>query len=268
VVSSGTGKAAQVGGDEFIWGKTGTTENYGDAWFVGGNDDLTVAIWVGYADKLQPMEYEHAGSPVAGGTFPAEIWRTFTQYALAGREPEQFPSYSLSYASSRRVTWRDGRLQLDNGYCKETTLVAYFSGRGPRRTANCRPNEVDVPRVVGQPLAEAKARLAAQPLAASIVYKPAKPRQRLDLVVDQFPRRGHLSSFDTVTLVLAKPLHGVIPNVVGLTLGRARARLRSAGLLPNAPGDASATARVVGQWPRPRVAAAPKLRVTLAVKGD
>jgi penicillin-binding protein 1A len=76
VVSAGTGRAAQVG-DESIWGKTGTTENYGDAWFVGGNDDLTVAIWVGYADKLQPMEYEHGGSPVAGGTFPAEIFHDF-----------------------------------------------------------------------------------------------------------------------------------------------------------------------------------------------
>ena len=76
VVSSGTGKAAQVG-DESVWGKTGTTENYGDAWFVGGNEDMTVAIWVGYADKLQPMEYEHGGSPVAGGTFPAEIFHDF-----------------------------------------------------------------------------------------------------------------------------------------------------------------------------------------------
>jgi penicillin-binding protein 1A len=76
VVTSGTGKAAQVG-DEYIWGKTGTTENYGDAWFVGGNADMTVAIWVGYADKTQPMEYEHAGSPVAGGTFPAEIFHDF-----------------------------------------------------------------------------------------------------------------------------------------------------------------------------------------------
>ena len=76
VVSAGTGKAAQVGTED-IWGKTGTTENYGDAWFVGGNADLTVAIWVGYADKLQPMEYEHGGSPVAGGTFPAEIFHDF-----------------------------------------------------------------------------------------------------------------------------------------------------------------------------------------------
>jgi penicillin-binding protein 1A len=75
VVTSGTGEAAQVG-DEEIWGKTGTTENYGDAWFAGGNDDLTVAVWVGYADSVQPMEYEHGG-PVAGGTFPAEIFHDF-----------------------------------------------------------------------------------------------------------------------------------------------------------------------------------------------
>jgi penicillin-binding protein 1A len=85
VVTGGTGKAAQVG-DEYIWGKTGTTENYGDAWFVGGNDDLTVAIWVGYADKLQPMEYEHAGGPVAGGTFPAEIFHDFMSSWLELRQ--------------------------------------------------------------------------------------------------------------------------------------------------------------------------------------
>ncbi|HEV3377494.1 MAG TPA: transglycosylase domain-containing protein [Thermoleophilaceae bacterium] len=76
VVSSGTGEAAQVG-DEVIWGKTGTTENYGDAWFVGSDDRLTVAVWVGYADKVQPMEYEYAGSPVAGGTYPAVIFSDF-----------------------------------------------------------------------------------------------------------------------------------------------------------------------------------------------
>jgi penicillin-binding protein 1A len=85
VVTSGTGEAAQVG-DEDIWGKTGTTENYGDAWFVGGNEDLTVAIWVGYADKVQPMEYEHAGGPVAGGTFPAEIFHDFLASWIEMRE--------------------------------------------------------------------------------------------------------------------------------------------------------------------------------------
>jgi penicillin-binding protein 1A len=85
VVTSGTGKAAQVG-DEYIWGKTGTTENYGDAWFVGGNDDMTIAVWVGYADKVQSMEFEHAGGPVAGGTFPAEIFHDFLTSWLQMRD--------------------------------------------------------------------------------------------------------------------------------------------------------------------------------------
>jgi membrane peptidoglycan carboxypeptidase len=266
VIRSGTGRRAALP-DRVAAGKTGTTENYGDAWFVGYTPQLATAVWVGYPNKLIPMLSEYHGQPVAGGTFPAEIWRAFTTLALSRTQPEQFPSYSLGYASSRRVTWRDGRLELDNGYCKDTSLVAYFSGRGPGRTANCRPNEVDVPRVVGQPLAQAKARLAAQPLAANVVYKPAKPKQRLDVVLDQFPRRGHLSSFDTVTLVLGRALHGVVPNVVGLTLSRAQAKLRAAGLAPEAPANALATARVVSQRPRPRVAAAPKLRVTLVLKG-
>jgi penicillin-binding protein 1A len=85
VVSSGTGRAAQVL-DEPIWGKTGTTENYGDAWFVGSNGDLTVAVWVGYPDKLVPMEYEFAGGPVAGGTYPAEIFGDFIASWVGLRE--------------------------------------------------------------------------------------------------------------------------------------------------------------------------------------
>ena len=51
VVLGGTGRGAQIG--EFAAGKTGTTENYGDAWFVGFNEELTVAVWVGYPDRLQ-----------------------------------------------------------------------------------------------------------------------------------------------------------------------------------------------------------------------
>lgn len=84
VVSGGTGKNAAYGG--FAAGKTGTTENYGDAWFVGFTEELTVAVWVGYADRTQPMKTEYDGSPVAGGTFPAEIWRAFI---VAAKEIEE-----------------------------------------------------------------------------------------------------------------------------------------------------------------------------------
>ena len=81
VVTSGTGVKAQV--SEFAGGKTGTTENYGDAWFVGFTDRYTVAVWVGYPDKLQYMKTEYHGGPVAGGTFPAEIWHDFMASAIA-----------------------------------------------------------------------------------------------------------------------------------------------------------------------------------------
>jgi penicillin-binding protein 1A len=72
-VLEGTGKLAQFGNDS-EWGKTGTTENNGDAWFCGGDDHFTTCVWVGHADTNTPMETEYNGGPVDGGTFPAYIW--------------------------------------------------------------------------------------------------------------------------------------------------------------------------------------------------
>jgi penicillin-binding protein 1A len=80
VIRSGTGTDAQISG--FAAGKTGTTENYGDAWFVGFNEYYTVAVWVGYSDRLKPMLTEDGGGPVAGGTIPARIWAAFMQGAI------------------------------------------------------------------------------------------------------------------------------------------------------------------------------------------
>jgi penicillin-binding protein 1A len=74
VVSSGTGTNAQIG-VEGQWGKTGTTENNGDAWFCGGiADEVTACVWVGYPDSTTPMTTLYNGGPVMGGTFPALIW--------------------------------------------------------------------------------------------------------------------------------------------------------------------------------------------------
>jgi penicillin-binding protein 1A len=77
VVTQGTGKRAALGSGTFAAGKTGTTENSGDAWFVGFTDRLTVAVWVGYPDRLKPMLTDFGGAPVEGGTFPALIWHDF-----------------------------------------------------------------------------------------------------------------------------------------------------------------------------------------------
>jgi penicillin-binding protein 1A len=80
VLQYGTGKAAAIG--QFAAGKTGTTSNYGDAWFVGWDSKYTVAVWVGYPDKLVPMTTNFGGDPVLGGTFPALIWHDFMSSAL------------------------------------------------------------------------------------------------------------------------------------------------------------------------------------------
>jgi len=73
VITSGTGVRADIG-DESQWGKTGTTDDNGDAWFCGATDEVTACVWVGYADTVTPMLTEFAGAPVDGGTFPALIW--------------------------------------------------------------------------------------------------------------------------------------------------------------------------------------------------
>jgi beta-lactam-binding protein with PASTA domain len=125
---------------------------------------------------------------------------------------------------------------------------------------------VDVPSVIGYTLAQAKARLALQPLNAGVVYKPATPGQRLGVVVNQIPRTGTLSSFDTVMLVLPKALHGVVPKVVGLPLERALGRLRAAGFEVQAPDGADGRRIVVRQWPHAGVAAARHMRVTLTLR--
>ncbi len=80
VLQYGTARAAAIG--QFAAGKTGTTSNYGDAWFVGWDSKYTVAVWVGFPNKLIPMTNDFDGGPVLGGTFPALIWHNFMLSAL------------------------------------------------------------------------------------------------------------------------------------------------------------------------------------------
>ncbi|HEY6637690.1 MAG TPA: transglycosylase domain-containing protein [Solirubrobacterales bacterium] len=72
-VLGGTGVLAQSAGNN-AWGKTGTTDNNGDAWFCGGTDHFTACVWVGHADSTESMSTDYNGGPVDGGTYPALIW--------------------------------------------------------------------------------------------------------------------------------------------------------------------------------------------------
>ena len=78
-VLGGTGVGAYFGRPAA--GKTGTTDNHADAWFSGYVPQLETTVWVGYPQGEIPMENVH-GIAVAGGTFPATIWKLFMETAM------------------------------------------------------------------------------------------------------------------------------------------------------------------------------------------
>jgi len=81
---SGTGKRAALAGHPAA-GKTGTSQDFRDAWFIGYTAYLTGGVWVGNDDGT-PM------NRVAGGTLPAEIWREVMRVAHAGKPPRPLPA--------------------------------------------------------------------------------------------------------------------------------------------------------------------------------
>lgn len=81
VVEGGTGTAAAIGRP--VAGKTGTSENFGNAWFVGYTPQLSTAVWVGRPEGDTPMRGVH-GINVTGGSFPARIFSRYMKAALAG----------------------------------------------------------------------------------------------------------------------------------------------------------------------------------------
>ena len=263
-VRFGTGKRAYLPNRPMA-GKTGTTENYGDAWFVGYTPQLVVAVWVGYPTSLKPMLTEFRGEPVTGGSFPALIWKSFMEKALKDEEPEGFPAPLTPYVAPKLVVRRGDRLLLDNGLCRERQEVVYFAGTGPSKTANCLENEVQVPDVRKLQLAEAEARVEAQPLTIDLVEKPAAPLQQPGIIVDQFPKQGYRSSYDRIILVVSKATQGVIPNLVGRDIADARKRLKSLKLEPAITWVDGGTGRVVEQKTKAGLAAAPGVEVKLVV---
>ncbi|HXV33157.1 MAG TPA: transglycosylase domain-containing protein [Gaiellaceae bacterium] len=88
-VTGGTGTGAYYG-DPAAAGKTGTTDNSADAWFAGYTPRASTVVWVGYPNAQIAMTNVH-GITVAGGTFPASIWRLFMSRALKGQPQPGWP---------------------------------------------------------------------------------------------------------------------------------------------------------------------------------
>lgn len=119
VITSGTGTAARM--DAWAAGKTGTTQSYRDAWFVGYAGEYSTSVWVGYRQAQVDMTDVH-GVKVTGGSFPARIWRAYTIRALAEeRSPVTVPpTGSMSGRKPAVVRICVKSMMLANKRCPDT----------------------------------------------------------------------------------------------------------------------------------------------------
>jgi penicillin-binding protein 1A len=136
VLEYGTAKSAALG--QFAAGKTGTTSNYGDAWFVGWDHRYTVAVWVGFPNSLVPMTTEFDGGPVLGGTYPALIWHDFMVAAM-GIEKQQAEEGHEKAADSATTKTRHTGAGAGEEAASETTLApAHEATPAPRPRGGAR----------------------------------------------------------------------------------------------------------------------------------
>jgi len=127
VVETGTGQAARIG--TWAAGKTGTTQAYRDAWFVGYSGNLCTAVWVGHPEGQVSMTNVH-GIKVTGGSFPAKIWQRFMQKALVATGGASVPATSTSAPTGDeqpdtqvKVTICTDSLMLANPRCPNTIEI-------------------------------------------------------------------------------------------------------------------------------------------------
>ncbi len=118
VVSEGTGKRAALG-DRPVAGKTGTSQGYGNAWFVGYTPTLSTAVWLGYKDSPRPLLNVLGVGRVAGGTIPAATWGAYMRKAMEGVAPTQFdepaPIKRPIQLSTRELVQQKARQGIDLG---------------------------------------------------------------------------------------------------------------------------------------------------------
>jgi penicillin-binding protein 1A len=95
VVQHGTGTAAALGSRP-VAGKTGTAENYIDAWFCGYVPQLVTCVWVGYPKAEIPLYNIEGLYQVFGGSLPARIWHDFMAPAVANLPVRSFPTPTLT----------------------------------------------------------------------------------------------------------------------------------------------------------------------------
>jgi membrane peptidoglycan carboxypeptidase len=165
-IERGTGTKAKL--DRPAAGKTGTANDWVDAWFVGYTPELSTAVWVGFPTKAggTPVQMRPPATPirVTGGSYPAEIWQRFMSQALVDRPATPFtpPTTTTTLPPVRQLPPRG-------------------NGLGPLQA---------VPPVVGLPLEEARPILEFSGFKVAVAPVTAAEDDEKGTVVAQSPPGG------------------------------------------------------------------------------
>jgi penicillin-binding protein 1A len=121
VVNFGTGKGAKL--PRPIAGKTGTTSDYRDAWFVGFVPQMVTTAWVGNDDNTPTYK-------ITGGWVPARMWREFMKEALIGVPAQNFPR--PRGLVQRKINWETGKLATEFSPQDKVSVEKFWSGSEPK----------------------------------------------------------------------------------------------------------------------------------------
>ncbi|HEX2241592.1 MAG TPA: transglycosylase domain-containing protein, partial [Actinomycetota bacterium] len=163
VVERGTATRANIGRP--VAGKTGTSQEYRDAWFVGYTPDLVTAVWVGYPDgeiEMKSSCYSDgcrptrvlSGSGVTGGSWPAVIWQTFMTAALAGTPVSYFDIPEIGIVT---VTVDTRTFCLADEFTPDEyrASASFPEGSEPKESCRVKGDLVEIPDVFGFPVRDA-----------------------------------------------------------------------------------------------------------------
>ncbi len=225
VVSGGTGTAAALGSWP-VAGKTGTTQDYTNAWFVGYTRQVSTAVWVGFPGTPDSLSLYFGGS-VFGGTLAAPIWHDYMLRVMAGMPAESFPAPPAPQSGTVPdvVGQRSEHAQNVLAKANFTPLVEIVDSADPKGTVVAQtpaggtalelgglvtiqvssgvPSKVKVPDVVGMSRTDAKTALEAAGFVVEVVSKHVSDPHNVDVVLDQQPAGGtKLLQGSTVTITV------------------------------------------------------------------
>ena len=199
VVERGTGVNARIGRP--VAGKTGTGEEWSDAWFVGYTPELVTAVWVGFPDAARTMRPPTTRITVTGGTWPAQIWQATAGAYLAETPASKFPSPITGATGASGASGPTGPT-------------------GPGLTSVVGQSTVDATRI----LVDAGYRVH--------LYETASRSVAQGFVISQSPAAGSPFAIGgTITLAVSTgpPLVVPVPSVLGLSAQKAAALLGASG---------------------------------------